>query len=112
MADATHDPSETNTSRQLSTTVQDLRDNRLAISSKKGYRSGVNQIVAWLRESGSSHIVNTDGTINLAIFDYADFTEFVLYKYKIAKVSIQTLSGYRSAIKDYYKRHNVGENMM
>ncbi|ETV90508.1 hypothetical protein H310_14698 [Aphanomyces invadans] len=52
-------------------------------------------------------MVNTDGTINLVIFDYANFTEFVLYKYKIAKVSLQTLSGYRSAIKDYYERHKV-----
>ncbi|ETW09386.1 hypothetical protein H310_01741 [Aphanomyces invadans] len=26
-------------------------------------------------------MVNTDGTINLAIFDYAEFTEFVLYRF-------------------------------
>ncbi|KAF0712028.1 hypothetical protein AaE_012150 [Aphanomyces astaci] len=93
--------------RQQSITVQDLRDNRLAEGSKKGYLSGVRQVVAWLRESGRSGTINPDGSINLDVFSYEDFTEFVLYKYKSAGVSLSTLSGYRSAIKDYYSRQNV-----
>ncbi|RHY44149.1 hypothetical protein DYB38_011537 [Aphanomyces astaci] len=93
--------------RQQSITVQDLRDNRLAEGSKKGYLSGVRQVVAWLRESGRSGTINPDGSINLDVFSYEDFTEFLLYKYKSAGVSLSTLSGYRSAIKDYYSRQNM-----
>ncbi|RHY87747.1 hypothetical protein DYB37_013029 [Aphanomyces astaci] len=93
--------------RQQSITVQDLRDNRLAEGSKKGYLSGVRHVVAWLRESGRSGTINPDGSINLDVFCYEDFTEFVLYKYKSAGVSLSTLSGYRSAIKDCYNRQNV-----
>ncbi|RHZ22266.1 hypothetical protein DYB37_010457 [Aphanomyces astaci] len=108
MAEAAREgPLGTNSTRQLSTTVQDLRDNRLAMSSKKGYHSGINQVVIWLHSSGRSNMVNDDGSINLNEFGYAEFTEFVLYKYKHAKVSLSTLSGYRSAIKDYYNRLNV-----
>ncbi|ETV72560.1 hypothetical protein H257_12326 [Aphanomyces astaci] len=53
--------------RQQSITVQDLRDNRLAEGSKKGYLSGVRQVVPWLRESGRSGTKNPDGSINLDI---------------------------------------------
>ncbi|ETV69780.1 hypothetical protein H257_14606 [Aphanomyces astaci] len=31
-------------------------------------------------------MVGTDGSINLAVFGYDDFTEFVLYKYKTAGI--------------------------
>ncbi|ETV69096.1 hypothetical protein H257_15066 [Aphanomyces astaci] len=77
------------------------------MSSKKGYHNGINLVVIWLHSSGRSNMVNDDGSINLNEFGYAEFTEFVLYKYKHAKVSPSTLSGYRSAIKDYYNRLNV-----
>ncbi|ETV79837.1 hypothetical protein H257_07053 [Aphanomyces astaci] len=106
MADRTHHvPSPA--MRQQSTTVQDLRDNRLADSSKKGYRSGMKQIVKWLQTSGRSARLNADGSLNLTVFSYMDFTEFVLYKYKDAGVSLSTLSGYRSALKDYYNTQGV-----
>ncbi|RHZ01932.1 hypothetical protein DYB37_013815, partial [Aphanomyces astaci] len=83
MADRTHHvPSPA--MRQQSTTVQDLRDNRLADSSKKGYRSGMKQIIKWLQTSGRSARLNADGSLNLTVFSYMDFTEFVLYKYKDA----------------------------
>ena len=77
--------------RQQATTVQDLRDNRLAEGSKMRYRSGVSQIVAWLNSTGRSGTVNPDGTINLDIFSYNDFTEFALHKYKNSGVSLSTL---------------------
>ncbi|ETV92137.1 hypothetical protein H310_13391 [Aphanomyces invadans] len=93
--------------RQQTTTVQDFRDNRLADSSKKGYRSGLNQIAKWLASSGRGSMVDQDGSINLNAFGYADFTEFLLYKYKVAGVSISTLSGYRSALRDYYNKCNI-----
>ncbi|KAF0730075.1 hypothetical protein AaE_009325 [Aphanomyces astaci] len=108
MAETTsNDPLLPTTTRQLSTTVQDLRDNRLAMSSKRSYRSGVKQLGTWLQSSGRSSMVNADGTINLAVFSYNDFTEFILYKYKHAGVSLSTLSSYRSAIKDHYNSQNV-----
>ncbi|RHY51693.1 hypothetical protein DYB30_013928, partial [Aphanomyces astaci] len=93
--------------RQQSTTVQDLRDNRLAESSQKGYRSGVKQITIWMQASGRAHMLNADGSINLELFGYGDFTEFVLHKYKNSGVTLSTLSGYRSALKDYYNKQNV-----
>ncbi|ETW06563.1 hypothetical protein H310_02780 [Aphanomyces invadans] len=93
--------------RQQTTTVQDLRDNRLADSSKKGYRSGMTQIMKWLISSGREFMVDDDGLIKLDVFGYTDFTEFVLYKYKVAGVSLSTLSGYRSALRDYYNKRNV-----
>ncbi|ETV73103.1 hypothetical protein H257_11927 [Aphanomyces astaci] len=47
-------------------------------------------------------MVKPDGSINLAVFGCGDFTEFVLYKYMNVGVSLSTLSGYRSSLKDYY----------
>lgn len=93
--------------RQQTTTVQDLRDNRLADNSKKGYRSGLNQIAKWLASSGRASMVDDDGSIDLNEFGYADFTEFLLYKYKVAGVSLSTLSGYRSALRDYYNKSSI-----
>ncbi|RHZ40450.1 hypothetical protein DYB26_015732, partial [Aphanomyces astaci] len=108
MADTTHHVALPSPAmRQQSTTVQDLRDNRLADSSKNGYRSGMKQIVKWLQTSGRSDRLNADGSLNLTVFSYMDFTEFVLYKYKDAGVSLSTLSGYRSALKDYYNTQGV-----
>ncbi|RLO12736.1 hypothetical protein DYB28_008298 [Aphanomyces astaci] len=87
MADTTHHVALPSPAmRQQSTTVQDLRDNRLADSSKNGYRSGMKQIVKWLQTSGRSDRLNADGSLNLTVFSYMDFTEFVLYKYKDAGV--------------------------
>ncbi|ETV70825.1 hypothetical protein H257_13615 [Aphanomyces astaci] len=65
--------------RQQATTVQDLRDNRLADGSKKCYRGGLRHIVAWLRVAGRTGSINPDGSINLDVFTYEDFTEFVLH---------------------------------
>ncbi|ETV68371.1 hypothetical protein H257_15692 [Aphanomyces astaci] len=65
--------------RQQATTVQDLRDNRLSDGYKKGYRSGLRQIVAWLCAAVQTGSINPDGIINLDVFTYEDFTEFVLH---------------------------------
>ncbi|ETV73858.1 hypothetical protein H257_11518 [Aphanomyces astaci] len=68
MADETrNDISVSIATRQQSTTVQDLRDNRLAESSQKGYRSCVKQITIWMQASGRAHMLNADGSINLEL---------------------------------------------
>lgn len=86
-----------------STSVQQLRDNRLAMETKKNYRSGLRQIEQWLTATDRSSMLCEDGSINLENFSYEAFTEFVLFKYRTTNCKPGTLASYRSAIKDYYK---------
>ncbi|RLO12912.1 hypothetical protein DYB28_001005 [Aphanomyces astaci] len=70
-------------------TLEDIRDMRVAESTKKGYKSGLNQIKNWISGHGSPAMLKSDGTINLQVFQYNDFL------------------AYRSALKDLYKREHI-----
>ena len=89
------------------TSIQELRENRLSTETKKNYRSGLKQIEAWLSSSGNSSALDEDGSIDLGVFTYDLFTQFIFFKYQSKKAKPGTLASYRSAMKDYYKRKNV-----
>lgn len=92
---------------RLTTTLQDLRDNRLSIETRKNYRSGIRQLEMWLRASGRDSMLADDGSIDLNVFRYDDFADFIVHKFTTAHSKPGTLASYRSAIKDYYQRKRV-----
>ncbi|RHY01688.1 hypothetical protein DYB25_012131 [Aphanomyces astaci] len=88
-------------------TLEDIRDMRVADSTKKGYKSGLNQIKKWISGHGSPAMLKSDGTINLQVFEYNDFLAFVQWVYQNTSNTPGTIASYRSALKDLYKRENI-----
>ncbi|KAF0683298.1 Aste57867_24645 [Aphanomyces stellatus] len=88
---------------QRLTSIQDLRNNRLADKTKSGYRSGLNMIESWIREHGDSSLLTSAGNINLRLFGYDDFLKFIEWTVRNTNKKPGTLSGYQSALRHYYK---------
>ncbi|KAG3113690.1 hypothetical protein PI124_g6039 [Phytophthora idaei] len=57
------------------------------------------------RKHESSAFFDTIGEIDLKRFTLAEFESFLLEKRKM--VGVSTLNGYRSALKDLYRRKDV-----
>ena len=48
-----------------------------------------------------------DETLNLQVFRYRDFLDFLVWVVRKNSVEVGTLSGYRSAIKSLYKDQSI-----
>ncbi|KAH9093866.1 hypothetical protein Ae201684P_016488 [Aphanomyces euteiches] len=92
-------------------TIEAARRNRLSNKTRKGYASGINQIVIWASQAGRNDLLADDidepekSSLNLGLFGYQDFLEWRINKPK--KITVGTLDSYRSAIKNLYKQQNI-----
>ncbi|ETN01876.1 hypothetical protein PPTG_16952 [Phytophthora nicotianae INRA-310] len=89
-------------------TVQDIRNACVSSKTYRAYKGSLASISKWIRASkgeSGSHYFTADGEIDVGVFTARDFESFLLEKRKT--VSVVTLSGYRSAIKNLYRRRDV-----
>ena len=88
-----------------------VRDNCISASTKAAYRSCLNGISKWIHASqdNPARFFDLEGEINLEVFTAAHFEAFLLSKVNDQdnQVKVGTLSGYRSAIKDLYRRRKI-----
>lgn len=91
--------------RQL--TGSNVRDSCISSSTKSAYRSYINGISKWLRETRDDpdQYFDAPGVLNLTTFTPELFEEFLLAQINKPgkKLSVVTLGGYRSAIKNQYR---------
>ncbi|KAH9111512.1 hypothetical protein LEN26_008750 [Aphanomyces euteiches] len=98
---------------RLGFTIEEARRNRISEATRKRYKSGINQIKLWARRVGKHELLmaseqESDGqTINLSVFQYLDFLEFIEWTVRNKKVEVGTISSYRSALKSLYKDQKV-----
>lgn len=94
-------------------TIEAARRNRICEDTRRGYRSGINQVKAWARLVGNTNLLKTceeskdKETINLEVFQYQDFLDFLVWTVNNKRVEVGTLNGYRSAIKNLYKDNQI-----
>ncbi|KAF0723259.1 hypothetical protein Ae201684_017778 [Aphanomyces euteiches] len=88
-------------------TIQRARAKRISDSTRKGYISGLRQIVKWIKETNMTHLltVNDNGgeIIDLTVFTYEHFKQFIIHTMQSKDLEPNTLSKYRSSIKSHYK---------
>ena len=89
------------------TTIEDLRQNRVSDATKKSYRSALNQVKIWIQSYGTPDMLDQEGEINLRVFEYRNFLQFIEWTVQFTNNKVGTLSNYRSAIKDPYKRNCI-----
>ncbi|ETV77444.1 hypothetical protein H257_08861 [Aphanomyces astaci] len=68
------------------TSLEDIIDSCLADSTKERYESGLRQLIKWIHLTGGTDLLKDDGMIDLRV---------------------GTMSGYRAALRWYYKREDV-----
>ena len=96
-------------------TIEKARKARLSDNTRDDYKSGINQIKKWARHTGQHELlkacntdVSKDGqTLDLAVFQYHHFTDFLEWTMINKTLEIPTISGYRSALQSLYKDHKV-----
>ncbi|RQM30821.1 hypothetical protein B5M09_013563, partial [Aphanomyces astaci] len=87
--------------------LQDIIDSCLADSTKKRYESGLRQLIKWIHLTGGTYLAKDDGTIDMRIFQYTHFVRFIVLGVPNTPVKVGTMSGYRAALRWYYKRDDV-----
>ncbi|RHZ17319.1 hypothetical protein DYB37_006467, partial [Aphanomyces astaci] len=89
-------------------TLEDIHGALVAERSKKAYASGIRQVVKWIQQTNQADaLLSADGSINLAAFSYDDFVRFIVWTMQNTAVKASTMSGYRSAMRNYYKMQKV-----
>ncbi|KAF0739373.1 hypothetical protein Ae201684_004942 [Aphanomyces euteiches] len=94
-------------------TIETARRNRISASTRQGYTSGINQVVKWAKLVGKNHLVMFNSvdqstvTLNLQVFLYSDFLDFIVWAVRQKSVQVGTLNSYRSAVKSLYKDQNI-----
>ncbi|RHZ32693.1 hypothetical protein DYB31_008890 [Aphanomyces astaci] len=89
-------------------TLEDIHGALVAERSKKAYASGIRQVVKWIQQTNQADaLLSADGSINLAAFSYDDFVRFIVWTMQNTAVKASTMSGYRSAMRNYYKMQQV-----
>ena len=102
-----------NMSSQTATLIDSshVRDNCISASTKASYRSCLNGISKWILASqeDASAFFDENGEINFNVFTADHFEQFLLSRVNdhVKPVTVGTLSGFRSAIKDLYRRKKV-----
>ncbi|KAF0710703.1 hypothetical protein AaE_002786 [Aphanomyces astaci] len=89
------------------TSLEDIIDSCLADSTKERYESGLRQIIKWIHVTGGTHLLKDDGTVDLRVFQYDNFVQFIVWVYQHTPVKVGTMSGYRAALRWYYKLEDV-----
>ncbi|KAG9411097.1 hypothetical protein AC1031_022077 [Aphanomyces cochlioides] len=94
-------------------TIAEARRNRISEESRVKYNSGINQIKKWCRATNRESLLapcneaKDRTTLNLAVFTYDDFLQFIEWCANKPKITAGTLSGYRSSLKSLYKDQNI-----
>ncbi|KAH9165544.1 hypothetical protein AeNC1_018491, partial [Aphanomyces euteiches] len=94
-------------------TVEAARRNRISEATRQGYTSGINQVIKWAKLVGKGDLVMmTSGdepmeTLNLRVFLYRDFLDFIVWVIREKSVQVGTLNSYRSSVKSLYKDQNI-----
>ncbi|RHY97720.1 hypothetical protein DYB31_011229 [Aphanomyces astaci] len=88
-------------------TLDSLIDNQLSESTRICYNSKLNQVVEWVKGQSRYELLKDDGSLDLNNFQYSDFMDFAVWKYKHSKCRVDTISGYRSAMRYYFEREGV-----
>ncbi|RHY63869.1 hypothetical protein DYB30_005634 [Aphanomyces astaci] len=89
------------------TSLEDIIDSCLADSTKERYESGLRQLIKWIHLTGGTDLLKDDGMIDLRVFQYTHFVQFIVWVYQNTPVKVGTMSGYRAALRWYYKREDV-----
>ncbi|KAG9416413.1 hypothetical protein AC1031_000817 [Aphanomyces cochlioides] len=90
-------------------TISYSRRNRIPESTRRGYRSGINQVKRWLLLTGQGHFIieSTDSieetTIDTGQFDCSHYLGFLEWTIQNKNVTVGTLMSYRSAVQNWYK---------
>ncbi|ETV90409.1 hypothetical protein H310_14812 [Aphanomyces invadans] len=91
-----------------SSTLEEIHGALVAERSKKAYASGIRQVVKWIQHTDQANeLLKADGSINLATFSYEWFVQFIVWTMQNTAVKANTMSGYRSAMRNYYKMQKV-----
>ncbi|RHY73335.1 hypothetical protein DYB34_013408 [Aphanomyces astaci] len=72
-------------------TLDSLIDNQLSESTKICYNTKLNQVVEWVSPDTSS-LRTDDGSLGLNHFQYSDFMDFAVWKYKHSKCRVDTIN--------------------
>ncbi|ETK82176.1 hypothetical protein L915_12394 [Phytophthora nicotianae] len=86
-------------------TAQDVRDACVSSKTQRAYNGSLRVISRWIKATkpdNTDQYFDSNGQIILDHFTPSDFDDFLLEKRK--SVSVGMLSGYRSAIKDLYRK--------
>ncbi|KAH9108423.1 hypothetical protein LEN26_012427 [Aphanomyces euteiches] len=89
-------------------TAKDVRDACISPKTQQAYASAIRAMSKWIVDTkgdGSSEYFDANRQINLTVFTPRDFEEFLLEKRK--HVTVSTLNGYSSAIKDLHRRNQI-----
>ncbi|KAF0683756.1 hypothetical protein As57867_024137, partial [Aphanomyces stellatus] len=92
--------------RREDSTLEGILEACLHPSTRERYESGLRQIVKWVHLTGATQLLKEDGMIDLDHFEFDHFTEFVVWTLNNTDVKVSTMSGYRSALRWYYKRED------
>jgi hypothetical protein len=83
----------------------------VASPTQNAYRSYLNSIARWIQASQPDHerFFDLCGQVDVMVFTPLHFEEFLLSRFndEQKKVKVVTLGGYRSAIKDLYRRQRL-----
>ncbi|RHZ02616.1 hypothetical protein DYB37_012736 [Aphanomyces astaci] len=93
--------------QRQNTSLEDIIDSCLADSTKERYESGLRQIIKWIHVTGGTHLLKDDGTVDLRVFQYYNFVQFIVWVYQHTPVKVGTMSGYRAALRWYCKLEDV-----
>jgi hypothetical protein len=89
-------------------TAKDVREACISAKAQQAYRGSLRAMSKWIVENKKQHssiYFDTNGQIDLKRFTLAECELFLLDKRK--SVSVSTLNGYSSALKDLYRRQEV-----
>jgi len=84
-----------------------VRESCIAPSTRRTYATNINVMSQWIRSAlpEPDRFFDSDGCIDVMTFTYEHFEQFLLSRIndKEKTVRVNTLSGYRSAIKHIYR---------
>ncbi|ETI37477.1 hypothetical protein F443_16532, partial [Phytophthora nicotianae P1569] len=92
----------------LEVTAKDVRDACISVKTQQSYRSSLRAMSKWIRDTKMEQaptFFDPSGNIDLDRFTLDEFDSFLMEKRKT--VGVSTLNGYRSALKDLYRRQDV-----
>ncbi|RHX99112.1 hypothetical protein DYB36_012454, partial [Aphanomyces astaci] len=70
------------------TTLEEIIDSCLADSTKERYESGLCQLIKWIHLTGGTDLPRDNGTIDLRIFQYTHFVQFIVWVYQNTPVKV------------------------
>ncbi|KAF0736262.1 hypothetical protein Ae201684_007284 [Aphanomyces euteiches] len=88
-------------------TIQRAQTKRISDSTRKGYASGLRQIRAWIQETDLLYLLRESDSgeqiIDLNVFKYDHFKEFITHTMRSKDIEPNTLSKYKVQSNRYLK---------